>query len=506
MSLSLHTKAHKRPPQPLQPRDMNVAHPHFGSAFGERSSVQGGGAQLHKHQHHHHHQHQQQHQHHQQQQQQQQQQQPGAMFGGLNSNAAPYSPVYLQQATAGSPTLGGAPASAAQSSAAAAVAPSAAASSASATAAAAAAAAPPGQRKVPNTLKLPSTAVLNDQGAWEETDPHRLAQRKKQLCFGKVTEGYANYTAAVRRDERQEGNEMHPYTPRVNQVCSKRSWDMQVGKWRRSLHHWDSAPPAEAMRKAPEDLKPAREFQPRLVANPAVAPAHQPPIVVKYTVRGETVCHLLTVLLQTTYSALCARLEPKVGRVATLFYCDADGDHVIVDDDSSLRAYLELVEAASPAPKLSVETLTHALQSVSVTLSRDQKQRLSEVCNNHNNSINQKILYDITLCFVHAKTQKNIFICLNINIKKHTHTHTHTHTQFLPMDMAAVIGSGPSRPDPEEGHTGHPHYPYKGRSSHTSKLPYGLSLHNPANTTPQQRRKPLPELMDLVTPTPEGKV
>ena len=31
----------------------------------------------------------------------------------------------------------------------------------------------------------------------------------------------------------------HPDTPDVKQICSKRSFDGQVKKWRRQLHFWD---------------------------------------------------------------------------------------------------------------------------------------------------------------------------------------------------------------------------------------------------------------------------
>ena len=31
----------------------------------------------------------------------------------------------------------------------------------------------------------------------------------------------------------------HPETPDVKQICSKRSFDGQVKKWRRELHFWD---------------------------------------------------------------------------------------------------------------------------------------------------------------------------------------------------------------------------------------------------------------------------
>jgi histone RNA hairpin-binding protein len=84
-----------------------------------------------------------------------------------------------------------------------------------------------------------------------ETDPHRISQREKQLSMGKNTVGYQLYTAAIARCvcsfffffilliERDARSTVDPRTPDAYQVCSKRSWDGQVSKWRRMLHQWD---------------------------------------------------------------------------------------------------------------------------------------------------------------------------------------------------------------------------------------------------------------------------
>ena len=235
---------------------------------------------------------------------------------------------------------------------------------------------------IPGTLKLPPSAVFNEEGEWEETDSHRLAQRKKQLCFGKVTQGYMNYVAKVQKGQRQEGNELHPYTPRLNQVCSKRSWDCQVGRWRRTLHQWDSAPSAEEMRKAPEELRPSRDMKPLLMLESLGSPSirEKKPVNVKYTTKGDNICHLAAVSIQTTYAAFIAKMEQKVGRVGNMCYTDQDGDTVEVDDDCSLREFLEYSAATSPVPKLLIEPLSHCLMLISSMLSQDQKSRLAEVC------------------------------------------------------------------------------------------------------------------------------
>mmetsp|Transcript_33499 Transcript_33499/g.56264 ORF Transcript_33499/g.56264 Transcript_33499/m.56264 type:complete len:237 (+) Transcript_33499:363-1073(+) len=73
----------------------------------------------------------------------------------------------------------------------------------------------------------------------KETDGHRLCQRLKQLDYGRNTLGYERYIETVPKHKRGRHNPSHPMTPDVQQICSKRSWDGQVKKWRRELHAWD---------------------------------------------------------------------------------------------------------------------------------------------------------------------------------------------------------------------------------------------------------------------------
>jgi hypothetical protein len=82
----------------------------------------------------------------------------------------------------------------------------------------------------------------------KENDPRRLAQRQKQIDYGKATSGYAQYTDAVAKSKRKRED---PKTPNKHQVCSKRSWDGQIRKWRRMLHFYD---PPELQGKGMEDL------------------------------------------------------------------------------------------------------------------------------------------------------------------------------------------------------------------------------------------------------------
>eukprot|EP00180_Rhodochaete_pulchella_P003882 Plantae.Rhodophyta-Rhodochaete_pulchella.ctg70992.p1 GENE.Plantae.Rhodophyta-Rhodochaete_pulchella.ctg70992~~Plantae.Rhodophyta-Rhodochaete_pulchella.ctg70992.p1 ORF type:complete len:172 (-),score=32.31 Plantae.Rhodophyta-Rhodochaete_pulchella.ctg70992:589-1029(-) len=75
-----------------------------------------------------------------------------------------------------------------------------------------------------------------------EDDTHRLAQRQKQIDYGKNTIGYDEYIRMVPRDGRTRD---HPLTPVKEQKCSKRSWDGQVRKWRNMLHAYDPPAPAD---------------------------------------------------------------------------------------------------------------------------------------------------------------------------------------------------------------------------------------------------------------------
>jgi len=86
-----------------------------------------------------------------------------------------------------------------------------------------------------------------------ESDPRRLEQRQKQIDYGKNTAGYQAYTTAIPKNKRKRDN---PKTPNKFQSCSKRSWDGQIRKWRRSLHLYDppgTAPPSDDVLMAEDD-------------------------------------------------------------------------------------------------------------------------------------------------------------------------------------------------------------------------------------------------------------
>ncbi|GHP03095.1 hypothetical protein PPROV_000185000 [Pycnococcus provasolii] len=79
------------------------------------------------------------------------------------------------------------------------------------------------------------TALAAQRDAREE-DARRLAQRQKQIDFGKNTRGYERYSALVPREKRKFDN---PWTPDKTAPCSKRAFDGRIRKWRRELHKYD---------------------------------------------------------------------------------------------------------------------------------------------------------------------------------------------------------------------------------------------------------------------------
>eukprot|EP00697_Spironema_sp_BW2_P007825 gnl/Spiro4/22219_TR10938_c0_g1_i1.p1 gnl/Spiro4/22219_TR10938_c0_g1~~gnl/Spiro4/22219_TR10938_c0_g1_i1.p1 ORF type:complete len:224 (-),score=20.39 gnl/Spiro4/22219_TR10938_c0_g1_i1:74-745(-) len=76
----------------------------------------------------------------------------------------------------------------------------------------------------------------------KETNALRVANRMKQIEYGKNTPGYENYVKAVPIDQRTA---RHPWTPDPTQVCSKRAFDGQMVKWRQKLHLWDDFVPGQ---------------------------------------------------------------------------------------------------------------------------------------------------------------------------------------------------------------------------------------------------------------------
>ncbi len=88
---------------------------------------------------------------------------------------------------------------------------------------------------IPASPATPSHKSPKDK---KESDARRLAQRQKQIAFGHNTLGYKIFMA-LPPEARIHGT---PREPEIYQICSKRSWDGQVRKWRRELHAYDPTP------------------------------------------------------------------------------------------------------------------------------------------------------------------------------------------------------------------------------------------------------------------------
>ncbi|XP_077596935.1 stem-loop binding protein 2 [Stigmatopora nigra] len=94
-----------------------------------------------------------------------------------------------------------------------------------------------------------------------ETNAAVLKRRRKQILYGKNTSGYQNYLEQVPKQFRDP--KIHPSTPNKYRKFSRRSWDMQVRLWRRSLHQWD--PPCNSLSDAYDlSLDPVEQLQKQL--------------------------------------------------------------------------------------------------------------------------------------------------------------------------------------------------------------------------------------------------
>lgn len=97
----------------------------------------------------------------------------------------------------------------------------------------------------------PEADQENKEPKGVETNEQRLKQRQKQIDYGRNTVGYHRYLDLVPKPKRKRRD---PHTPDKLQVCSKRSWDAQVQRWRRLLHQWD--PPEEFSTSATATIEP----------------------------------------------------------------------------------------------------------------------------------------------------------------------------------------------------------------------------------------------------------
>jgi histone RNA hairpin-binding protein len=106
--------------------------------------------------------------------------------------------------------------------------------------------------------------LLSEQ---KETDAHRLAQRQKQIDYGKNTLGYDRYCALVPRHRRGLRD---PATPDKTALVGKKVFDRMVSKWRQALHKFD--PPELVQQQAPlESSTPSTTQQQQVLTNTAAA-------------------------------------------------------------------------------------------------------------------------------------------------------------------------------------------------------------------------------------------
>ncbi|KAL3665880.1 hypothetical protein V7S43_009304 [Phytophthora oleae] len=91
--------------------------------------------------------------------------------------------------------------------------------------------------------KVPTVKTLANE---KETDPHRLAQRQKQIDYGKNTIGYDRYCAKVPRHQRRPRK--HPMTPDKTMRIGKKGFDGIIRKWRQALHEYDPPELAEVIK------------------------------------------------------------------------------------------------------------------------------------------------------------------------------------------------------------------------------------------------------------------
>lgn len=89
-----------------------------------------------------------------------------------------------------------------------------------------------------------------------EEDEHRIAQRQKQIDYGKNTLAYDKFSAVLPRDKRTRGD---PMTPLARQKCSKRSFAGQVTSWKKRVYDFVAALEEVREEREREEKKGAKE-------------------------------------------------------------------------------------------------------------------------------------------------------------------------------------------------------------------------------------------------------
>ncbi|KAG6622287.1 Histone mRNA stem-loop binding protein [Phytophthora cinnamomi] len=121
-----------------------------------------------------------------------------------------------------------------------------------------------------------TSATVRTLADERETDPHRLAQRQKQIDYGKNTIGYDRYCAQVPRHQRRPGR--HPMTPDKAKRMGKKVFDGIVRKWRQALHKYDPPELAEALKTAEVETPEAATADSRTADADAIAEQRAAPV------------------------------------------------------------------------------------------------------------------------------------------------------------------------------------------------------------------------------------
>jgi hypothetical protein len=99
---------------------------------------------------------------------------------------------------------------------------------------------PAGDARAPHLAAAPPADVAGqDQALDKDSEAHRLAQRQKQIDYGKNTVGYQNYLAAVPKEQRERFT--HPSTPDIHVQIGKRQWDGLVRRRPTACPAWRPA-------------------------------------------------------------------------------------------------------------------------------------------------------------------------------------------------------------------------------------------------------------------------
>ena len=160
-------------------------------------------------------------------------------------------------------------------------------------------------------------------------DAHKLAQRQKQIDYGKNTTAYERFLREVPQRERKPRD---PRTPDITEPTSKRQFDGLVKAWRRSLHEWESSHPVPAR---------SAVHSSQTNAETSSACSHLPICVAEVQARAEA---------EVDAVLHCNKITPHAGHVPKLLlpmdaYLDAELDS---DDGGDIESRSDGATAPNP--------------------------------------------------------------------------------------------------------------------------------------------------------------